>query len=125
MLETSTNGAGAGAAVEAAAAGREDQGGVAELGFVAGGGARPRADLAGQAPEVHGEVQAGDPREGRRVHGAGRDRRAAASRGAVHVASDVLAQAAQGRGAARARAVAWSQAGRQPRRPDRVADTTG
>lgn len=37
MLETSTNGAGAGAAVEAAAAGREDQGGVAELGFVAGG----------------------------------------------------------------------------------------
>ena len=34
MLETSTNGAGAGAAVEAAAAGREDQGGVAELGFV-------------------------------------------------------------------------------------------
>src|SRR5450432_1389873 len=37
MLETSTNGAGAGAAVEAAAAGREDQLGVAELGFVAGG----------------------------------------------------------------------------------------
>jgi len=36
MLETSTNGAGAGAAVEAAAAGREDQGGGAELGFVAG-----------------------------------------------------------------------------------------
>jgi len=34
MLETSTNGAGA--AVEAAAAGREDQRGVAELGFVAG-----------------------------------------------------------------------------------------
>ena len=39
MLETSTNGAGA--AVEAAAAGREDQGGVAELGFVAGGRAAP------------------------------------------------------------------------------------
>ena len=37
MLETSTNGAGAGAAVEAAAAGREDQGGVAELVFAAGG----------------------------------------------------------------------------------------
>jgi transposase-like protein len=37
MLEKSTNGAGAGAAVEAAAASREDQGGVAELGFVAGG----------------------------------------------------------------------------------------
>jgi transposase len=35
MLETSTNGAGA--AVEAAAAGREDQRDVAELGFVAGG----------------------------------------------------------------------------------------
>src|SRR5450432_904968 len=41
MLETSTNGAGAGAAVEAAAAGREDQLGVAELGFVAGGRAAP------------------------------------------------------------------------------------
>ncbi len=39
MLETRTNGAGA--AVEAAAAGREDQGGVAELGFVAGGRAAP------------------------------------------------------------------------------------
>ena len=39
MLETSTNGAGA--AVEAAAASREDQLGVAELGFVAGGRAAP------------------------------------------------------------------------------------
>jgi transposase-like protein len=39
MLETSTNGAGA--AVEAAAAGREGQLGVAELGFVAGGRAAP------------------------------------------------------------------------------------
>ena len=39
MLETSTNGAGA--AVEAAAAGREDQRGVGELGFVAGGRAAP------------------------------------------------------------------------------------
>ena len=38
MLETSTNGAGA---AEAAAAGHEDQGGVAELGFVAGGRAAP------------------------------------------------------------------------------------
>jgi transposase-like protein len=37
MLEMSTNGDGAGASVEAAAAGYEDQGGVAELGFVAGG----------------------------------------------------------------------------------------
>ena len=35
MLETSTNGAGA--AVDAAAAGREDQRAVGELGFVAGG----------------------------------------------------------------------------------------
>ena len=41
MQETSTNGAGAGAAVGAAAAGREDQRGVAELGFVAGGRAAP------------------------------------------------------------------------------------
>jgi len=39
MQEQSTNGAGA--AVEAAAAGREDQRGVAELGFVAGGRAAP------------------------------------------------------------------------------------
>jgi transposase len=41
MLETSTNGAGPGAAVEAAAAGHEDQGGVAELGVVVGGRAAP------------------------------------------------------------------------------------
>lgn len=39
MLESSTNGAGA--AVETAAAGREDRGAVGELGFVAGGGAAP------------------------------------------------------------------------------------
>ena len=39
MLETSTNGAGS--AVEAAAAGREDQGAVGELEFVAGGRAAP------------------------------------------------------------------------------------
>ena len=38
MLETSTNGAGA---ADRAAAGHEDQGGVAELGFVAGGRAAP------------------------------------------------------------------------------------
>jgi transposase len=38
MLETSTNGVGA---ADGAAAGREDQGGVAELGFVAGGRAAP------------------------------------------------------------------------------------
>ena len=42
-METSTNGAGA--AVEAAAAGREDQLGVAELGFVAGGRAAPEGVL--------------------------------------------------------------------------------
>jgi transposase len=41
MLETSANGAGA---AEAAAAGHEDQGGVAELGFVAGGRA-PRVGV--------------------------------------------------------------------------------
>jgi transposase len=41
MLETSTNGVGAGASVEAAAADHEDQGGVAELGFVVGGRAAP------------------------------------------------------------------------------------
>ena len=40
MQETSSNGAGAGV-VEAAAAGREDQGAVGELGFVAGGRAAP------------------------------------------------------------------------------------
>ena len=41
MLETSTNGDGAGASVEAVGAGHEDQGGGAELGFVAGGRAAP------------------------------------------------------------------------------------
>ena len=41
MLETSMNGVGAGASVEAGAAGHEDQGGGAELGFVAGGRAAP------------------------------------------------------------------------------------
>ena len=44
-MELSTNGAGA--AVEAAAAGRGDQLGVAELGFVAGGRAAPE----GVAPD--------------------------------------------------------------------------
>ena len=48
MLETSTNGAGAEAAVGAAAAGREDQLGVAELGFGAGGRAAP---VGGRGPE--------------------------------------------------------------------------
>jgi transposase len=41
MLETSTNGAGAEAAGDAAAAGREGQGAVGELGFGAGGRAAP------------------------------------------------------------------------------------
>ena len=41
MLETSTKGVGVGAAGDAAAAGREDERGVAELGFVAGGRAAP------------------------------------------------------------------------------------
>jgi transposase-like protein len=41
MLEMSTNGDVSGAGVEAAAAGHEDQGGGAELGFVAGGRAAP------------------------------------------------------------------------------------
>jgi transposase-like protein len=50
MLETSTNGAGA--AVEAAAAGCEDQLGVAELGFVAGGRAAPEGVPArGEVPD--------------------------------------------------------------------------
>jgi hypothetical protein len=38
MLESSANGAGS---ADVVAAGREDQGGVAELGFVAGGRAAP------------------------------------------------------------------------------------
>src|SRR5665213_2295402 len=55
MLETDTNGVGAGALVEAAGAGHEDQGGVAELGFVAGGraalggGVVPDSELVEQA----------------------------------------------------------------------------
>jgi transposase len=50
-METSTNGAGA--AVEAAAAGREDQLGIAGLGFVAGGRAAPEG--------VPGPEQVPDP----------------------------------------------------------------
>ena len=46
MLETSTNGDGAGASVEAVGAGHEDQGGGAELGFVAGGRAAPAGRVA-------------------------------------------------------------------------------
>ena len=50
MLETSTNGA---TAADEPGAGREDQGGVAELGFVAGGRAAPAgvpdAELVAQA----------------------------------------------------------------------------
>ena len=55
MLEMSRNGDRAGASVEAVAAGHEDQGGVAELGFVAGaraargGGVVPDPELALQA----------------------------------------------------------------------------
>lgn len=49
MLESSTNGAGA--AVEAAAAGREDQLGVAELGFGGGGRAAPEG-AHGPDPEL-------------------------------------------------------------------------
>ena len=74
MLETSTNGAGA---ADEAAAGREDQRGVAELGFGAGGRAAPAGvpdpELVEQAKRriVHGEVQGADPGRGRRVHQAG------------------------------------------------------
>jgi transposase-like protein len=46
MLEMSTNGVGAGAWVEAVAAGDEDQGGGAELGFVAGGRTAPGGRVA-------------------------------------------------------------------------------
>ena len=98
MLETSTNGAGA--ADEAAAAGREDQGGVAELGFGAGGRAAragvPDPELVEQAKRrsftAKYKLEILD--EGGGVHEAGRGRRAVAPRGPVHVASDVLAQAA-------------------------------
>jgi hypothetical protein len=76
VSQTSTNGAGA--AVGAAAAGREDQRGVGELGFVAGGRAAPEGvpdpELVEQAKLVHGGVQGADPGRGGRVHPAGRDR---------------------------------------------------
>lgn len=53
MLEMSTNGDGAGASVEAAGAGHKDQGGVGELGFVAGARAAsagaPDPELVAQA----------------------------------------------------------------------------
>jgi transposase len=48
MLESSTNGAGA--AVEAAAASREDQGAVGELGFGAGGRAAPEGSAGAERP---------------------------------------------------------------------------
>ena len=74
-----------GLAVEAAAAGREDQRAVGELGFVAGGRAAPEGvpdpELVEQAKRrrVHGGVQGADPGRGGCVHAAGRGRRAAAS----------------------------------------------
>ena len=56
-METSTNGAGA--AVEAAAASREDQLGVAELGFGAGGRAAPEGvPGAGEVPDPELALQA-------------------------------------------------------------------
>ena len=74
MLESSTNGAGA---ADEAAAGREDQRGVAGLGFGAGGRAAPEGvpdpELVEQAKRrhVHRGVQGEDPRRGGRVHEAG------------------------------------------------------
>ena len=65
---------GAGAAVEAAAAGREDQRDVGELGFGAGGRAAPAGvpdpELVEQAKAsvAHGALQGEDPRRGRSVH---------------------------------------------------------
>ena len=67
-MESSTNGAGA--AVEAAAAGREDQRGVAGLGFGAGGRAAPVGvpdpELVEQAKrqKLHRRVQGADPGRG-------------------------------------------------------------
>ena len=98
MLETSTNGAGPGAE---AAAGREDQLGVAELGFVAGGRAAPAGvpdpELVEQAKRrtFTAEYKAADPGRGRRVHRPGEVGELLRREGLVHVASDVLAQAAQ------------------------------
>ena len=78
MLETSANGAGA--AVEAAAAGREDQRAVGELGLVAGGRAAgagvPDPELVERAKRrtFTAEYKCEDPGRGGRVHRAGRDR---------------------------------------------------
>ena len=75
MLETSTNGAGA--AADDAAAGREDQRGVAELGFVAGGRAAPEGvpdpELVEQAKRrtFTARYKAEILAEGGRVHQAG------------------------------------------------------
>ena len=88
MLETSTNGAGA--AVEAAAAEREDQRGVAGLAVVAGARAAaagapgaaglPDPELVEQAKRrsFTAKYKLEILRRGRRVHSAGRGRRAAA-----------------------------------------------
>ena len=74
MLESSTNGA---QAADEVVAGREDKGGVAELGFGAGGRASPAVapdpDLVGasQAPLVHRGVWGDGFGRGRRVQSAG------------------------------------------------------
>ena len=133
MLETSTNGA---KAADEAVAGSEDQGGVAELGFVAGG--RPAAGAPGPAGVPDPELVEQAKRrtftakykleilgQGGRVHEAGRGRRAFALRGPVHVASDLLAQAGPRRCAEGARSPARPQAGR-PARPGHCrADAAG
>ena len=77
-----------------AAAGREEQRAVGELGFGAGGRAAPAGvpdpELVEQAKRRRftAEYKARDPGRGGRVHQAGRGRRAVAPRGPVHVASD-------------------------------------
>ncbi len=88
MLELETSANGVGALVEAvAAAAPGDQGGVAELGFGAGGrvaleGVRDPELVAQAKPlDVHRRVQGEDPGQGRCVHAVGRGRRAAAGRG--------------------------------------------
>ena len=87
-----------------------------------GGRGRPDPELVERPKRRRfiGGVQAADLARGRRVHAAGRDRRAVAPRGPVHVASDGVAQAARrGRagGARRGRGPQAGRPGATPRSP--------
>ena len=128
MLDTSTNGAGAGASVEAAAAGREDQGGVAELGFVAGGRAAPAGvpdpELVEQAKrrKFTAKYKLGILEKADACTALGEIGELLRREG-LYTSHLTYWRKQRKEGALKDRAIAWAQAGRQARRRDRVADT--